>query len=131
MIVSREMAMNDFLYLMELNKDIYHEFAALSEDRKRHIANVNMCTGTAESFFDEEGKLFAVGGVRYVGLGEMWMALTPEARKPSILKITARTMERLVKENHLWRCFAETRISGNFLEHLGMKKQDMYIWTRS
>ena len=124
------MQIEEFLLVMGRNAAIYPEFAALPEQQKRLIAHVNICTGTAESFFDEEGRLFGVGGIRYLGLGEGWFITNPEYRTPALLRLVTENFTRIIHDKNLWRVFAETRISPNFLRHLNFEKNEMYIFTR-
>ncbi len=128
---TQQMTEAEFLSVMQANVGLYPDFDALSIERKRLIAQVNICTGTAESFYDNEGRLIGVGGIRYMGLGEAWMLTLPEIREPFLLRTVAQNFERLRDEKHLWRVFAESKVSENFLKHLRFVRQDgMHIWTR-
>ena len=49
-------------------------------------------------------------------------------RLPKDLK---RRLQVQAKEQGVWRIFAETRISENFLEHLKFKKQETFVYTRT
>jgi hypothetical protein len=127
----KQMTVDDFLYVMKLNKGIYPEYDRLDDQAKRLIANVNICSGTAETLFDEDGNIFMVFGIRYIGLGEAWMACIPQRRTPALYRTAAEHFNRLRDTHNLWRIFAESKISENFIEHLGFKKADgMHIWTR-
>lgn len=133
MIEVRQMKIEDFLLVMELNADVYPEFDKLPDEQKRYLANMNIITGAAESFFDN-GKLVAVGGICYVGLGEAWLISLPEIRTKkslSLFRETKNTFKRQRDDLNLWRIFATSKISETFLQHLGFEKQEkMLIWTR-
>jgi hypothetical protein len=132
MIEKRPMTTEDFLVIMEQNAHIYPEYAALPQDKKVQWAKLNTDTGTAVSYL-VDGKLVAVGGLRCIGLAEAWMVTAPEVRDESKKSLFRETKNELIsaQEQGIWRVFAETRISENFLEHLGFKKQEMYIMTRT
>ena len=129
----RPMTVGDFLLVMELNAEIYPEFAELPDEQKRYLANVNIATGTAQSFF-EEGKLVAVGGIRYAGVGEAWLITPPQVRENrglSLLKETRKMFIETRNEHNLWRVFAESKISETFLKHLDFKPHPQgFVWTR-
>lgn len=128
------MKIEDFLLVMAQNADIYPEFDELSDPEKRCLANLNIIMGTAESFF-EDGRFVGVGGIRYVGIGEAWMMTPPtirEERRVSLLKKTKEIFAKTRDEHNLWRIFGTSKISENFLRHLGFKKDEsVHIWTRS
>lgn len=133
MIEIHPMKVEEFLLVMELNADVYPEFAKLPDEQKRYLANVNIITGKAQSFF-EDGRLVGVGGIRYVGIGEAWMISPPEIRDNkglSLLKETRRTFIAMRDEHNLWRVFAESKLSETFLKHLEFKKHpEGQVWTR-
>ena len=126
------MNIEEFLAIMKLNADIYVEFENLSLDAKKYVANINIMTGTAQTYF-EDGVLIGAGGIRYVGVGEGWMITPPQMRydkKILLLKRARQCFERTRIDKNLWRIFAETRISETFLEHLGfVKSENTHVWT--
>jgi hypothetical protein len=133
MITEENMKIEDFLAVMAENSEIYPEFAKLPDEQQRYIANVNIITGEAKSIY-EDGRLVAVCGVRFLGVGEAWM-ITPanirSERKLSLLKHSRQEMIRMRDENDLWRIFAESRISKTFLKHLEFEPHPQgYVWTR-
>ena len=133
MIETRPMQVEDLLLIMEQNADIYPEFAALSDEQKRAAANLNILAGTAESFF-EDGRLVGVGGIRYTGIGEAWLITPPDIRGRglSLLREARRVFTETCDERCLRRCYAESKISDNFLKHIGFKSHPKgFIWDRS
>ena len=106
----------------------------LTEEQKRYLANVNIITGTAESFY-ENGRLVGVGGIRHIGVGEAWMITPPDVRGKRSLSLFRKTKETFTKTRddlNLWRCFAESKISDNFLNHLGFEPNPKgLVWTRT
>jgi hypothetical protein len=133
MIEIHQMTVEDYLLLMELNADIYPEFAKLTDEQKRLIANVTIATGTAQSFFGE-GRLVGVGGIRYKGIGEAWMITPPQVRENMSLSLLRQTRETFIKnrdDHNLWYIFATSKISETFLKHLGFEKlPDAFFWMR-
>ena len=133
MIETRQMTVEDFIVIMAQNANIYPEFDNRPDEQKRYLANVNIITGKAESFFDE-GRLVGVGGIRYVGLGEGWFITLPAIRKKKPLTLVRQTKKFFVKardEHNLRRVFATTKISKNFLRHLEFEPlPDVSVWTR-
>jgi hypothetical protein len=122
----------DMLAVMEQNKGVYPEYDALSDERKMFFANVNIYSGTAETYIDDDGRVAGVGGIRYMGTGEGWFLTMPKYRTQPrrLFTFVAEQFERTRNEKNLWRIFAESKISEVFLKHLGFKKQDgMHIWT--
>ena len=133
MIETKQMTEDDFKEIMTLNKGIYPEYDNLSEDDKWLAANFNINTGTAESFFEDD-RLVAVGGIRYVGLGEAWMITPPDIRlkrAKSLLREVRNIFVKTRDEKKLLRIFAQSKISVNFLKHLGFEESEMvHIWAR-
>ena len=133
MIEAENMKIEDFMMVMAANADIYPEFAALGDEVKIYVANVNIITGEARSLY-EDGRLVAVCGVRFTGIGEAWMITPPEIREHrglSLLKHSRREMIRMRDENQLWRIFAESRVSETFLKHLEFEPNPKgFVWTR-
>jgi len=135
MLTKKTMVIEDFLAIMAQNIEHYPEFAKLPEESKRFMAQLNISTGVAESYFDSKGELFAVGGVRYCGIGEAWVLSTPKARQSNTLtlfKNTAANLKLLRDNLNLIKVYADGDISNNFLEHLGFKKaNNTLLWIRS
>ncbi len=133
MIKAENMKIEDFLMVMAANADIYPEFAALGDENQRYVANANIITGEARSLH-EDGRLIAVFGVRFVGIGEAWMITSPEIRERRrlwLLKHSRKEMIRMRDENQLWRIFAESRVSETFLKHLEFEPNPKgFVWTR-
>ncbi|MDD5381863.1 MAG: hypothetical protein PHG53_09555 [Phycisphaerae bacterium] len=141
MITTKAMTVDDFVTIMMQNLSVYPELPVLSEEQKqqgltdeqknsildaqlRLMAHLNICTGTALSYFDsnKNNELVGVGGIRYTGIGEIWMITPPEIRqerKLSLLKEAKSTFEKQRDELSLWRVFSETGLSENFVRHLG------------
>ena len=126
------MTIEEFLDVMKANKGIWEEYDNATDEQKRFVAHLNICTGVAETYFDDDGELFGVGGIRYIGLGEAWLITLPNKRKPYLFRTATENFKRIRDSKNLWRIFAESKVSENFLSHLGFKKQDgMHIYTRA
>ena len=126
-----QMTIEDFLHVMLQNAEIYPEFAALSDEHKRLFANSNIVTGTAETY-REDGEIYCVGGIRHIGIGECWFITPPAARThpKNLLRVVRATFERIREDEQLWRVYAESKISENFLSHFGFhSKPKTYVWT--
>jgi hypothetical protein len=110
----------------------YHPDDAIAicgDESKRQYANLNQSAGPAYSLF-LGSKLLGCGGVRIYGIGEAWCMFTDDAiknNKKTILRASQEQMEIMVRENKLWRLFAETKVNENFLEHLGFKKATILV----
>ena len=134
MIKIRQMTPEDFLIIMKMNAHIYRDFDELSYEHKKYIANLNIITGEAQSFF-EDGKLVGVGGIKYIGIGEGWLITPPEIREQNGLSLFKETHKFFIKtrdDKNLWRVFAETSISENFLKRLDFKPHPHgLVWTRT
>lgn len=134
MIEKRQMTISDFLAIMDANKEVYPDFAILSDEHKKLIANVNICTGTAQSYL-KEGKLWGVGGIHYRGVGEAWLITPPDIREQHklwLLKNAKLEFEKQRDDLKLWRVFATSKISGTFLKHLGFKPEpSTQVWNRT
>jgi len=128
------MLIEDFMLIMEMNAELFPEYHAMPVDQKRYLANINIITGTAQSIF-EDGKLFAVGGIRYVGIGEAWMITPPEVRESKNLSLLRRSRQTFISDrddHNLWRVFADNSISDNFLKHLQFVPNPQgHVWTRT
>lgn len=132
MIETRPMTKDDFLIVMDANSEHYPEFAALDMEKKLHLGWLNSQCGTAESFY-MDGKLIGIGGVRYIGLGEAWMACMPEMKTEKKLTLLKESRNYIIETKHelkLWRIFAESKISKNFLKHLDFEPADMLVLSR-
>jgi len=128
----RQMTVEEFLQVMKANPGIWPEYDKATDEQKRYVAHLNICTGVAETYIDDDGELFGVGGIRFVGLGEAWFLTLPTKRKPFLLRTAGEAFNRIRDEKNLWRVFAESKVNENFLRHSGFKKQDgMHIWTRT
>jgi hypothetical protein len=134
-LTKKTMEIEDFMAIIAQNKEHYPEYANLPEETKRFMAQLNISTGVAESYFDSEGKLFAVGGMRYCGVGEAWVLSTPQARQSNALtlfKNTAANLKLLRDKLNLIKVYADADINSNFLEHLGFNKtNNTLLWIRS
>ena len=131
MIESRPMTIDDYMNILDANAEVYPEVAILSDEHRRIVAELNVNSGASQAAYID-GRLVAIGGIRYVGLGEAWMASVPEmteSHKKSIFRWSGKTLLRMKKQHHLWRIFAESRINGNFLKHLKFEPADMYVMT--
>jgi len=125
------MTVEDFLEVMAANAEVYTEFAALPDEQKRLMANGNIATGTAETF-REDGKIVGVGGIRHIGIAEAWFITPPAIRKKplKLLRQVRKSLEQIRTDKQLWRIFAASKISENFLKHLGFaKNEDFHVWT--
>ena len=138
----KQMTESDFLTIMAENAEVYPAFHALPKEQKRAMAKGNIVTGVAETY-REDGEIVGVGGIRHIGIGEAWFLTLPKNRgkKFAICPETEATIKLLrdVSENFirvrdeqgLWRVFAESKISENFLKHLGFKPEPgTYAWVR-
>lgn len=131
-MTSTDMKISEFLQIMEMNADVYPEFAALPEEQKRLIANGNIVTGTAQTF-REDGRIVGVGGIRYKGIGEAWCISPPALRDQPLrlLRQVRKSFEQIRDDKELWRVFAESKLSETFLRHLGfVKNEGIHIWTK-
>jgi len=134
----RQMTVEDFLKVMEMNVDIYPEFNELTDEQKRYLAFVNINTGEAVSFFRND-QFLGLGGIRYIGIGEAWILTTPEMiakgkihNHGNLLRESRKIFKKVSDEHHLWRVFADSSISETFLEHCGFERRPKgYCWTRT
>jgi len=93
-------------------------------------AAFNQATGPAYSFFDGD-ELLACGGARTYGVGEAWLMVSEKVRgemKKTLIETTAHVIDKIVREQSLWRLWANTDRSENFLRHIGFKKVDAFKW---
>ena len=102
------------------------------DESKRDAANLNQTAGPAYSLFLDK-KLVACGGMRIYGVAELFLITSDEYRKKhikTILKASREQIDIMVRENHIWRLLAETKISDNFLKHLGFVESDKKLFMR-
>jgi len=127
------MTIEDFITVMLANKEQYPEFAILTRPQQEFLANLNIITGVSESCY-EDGKLIGVSGMRYIGIGEIWGMCLPEIRNDKkflMLKQAKKDFVKIRDELNLWRVFADSTLSDNFLKHLGFNKSSSnLIWTK-
>lgn len=123
MITKRQMTSDDFVLIMQANKDIY----PCSDEQLREAAELNIATGVAETYI-EDGEILGVGGIRYVGVGEGWFISIPERRRLKLLEFIANQFTRIRKAKKLTTIFATSKISERFLFHLGFTKQG-YVYS--
>lgn len=102
------------------------------DESQRPNANLNQSAGPAYSLYLDK-KLIACGGVRCYGVGELWLLTNDKYRQKhikEILKASRQQIDLMIRENHLWRLMAETKVSDNFLEHLGFVESEKKLFTR-
>lgn len=133
MITVETMTIEQFLEVMKANAEVFPEFDALLEPQKRFLAEINIASGLAQSYFEDD-KLIGVFGLRYVGIGEVWGISIPELRKDkklTLFKTAREAFNKAVKELNLWRCFAKPTLSEKFLSLLGFNESEtMMTWSR-
>lgn len=126
-IIKRQMTVEDFILVMKQNSEIY----PYTDKELVEAANLNICTGTAETYVDD-GEIVGVGGLRYMGVAEGWFMSIPERRKLKLFQFVVDEFKRVRKEKNLWRIFAESKISERFLFHLGFKHEPQFhTWTEA
>jgi hypothetical protein len=99
------------------------------DESKRPQANLNQSAGPAYSFYEDK-KLICCGGVRIYGVGEAWLLTTDENRRnhaKTIMRVSKEQLDKVIRENSLWRLWAETKVSENFLEHLGFEPMKAFV----
>ena len=119
---------DDILEMMDRNKREFADFALLPDEQKRNLAQLNIDSGLAQSYFLDD-KLVAVGGIRMIGLGEAWLAVDPDIKtthKKTLMR-ESKTLLDDAKSQGIWCLFAVNKISENFLRHLGFEKKTMYM----
>jgi len=128
------MTKEEFFEIMDDNSSEFPEFAAMSQEEKEQVANTNIITGPAEAFYDDDGRLAGVGGMRIVGVAEAWSITRKdirESQKKRLLRKHLEVMKRFCDEHGLWRVFAVGNLSTNFLKHLGFEKtENTLMWSR-
>jgi hypothetical protein len=126
------MTVQDFTHVMEKNRDMYPEFHLMSFKEKFAIANDHIERGVAESYLGKHGEVIGVGGIDFVGVGEGWFISLPEQRTSSLLRTVKEQFNRIRKAKNLVKIYATSRISENFLKHLGFKKHNsVHIYSES
>ncbi len=93
-------------------------------------ASFNQMAGPAYSYRDEDGKLLACGGAR-LGSGEAWLMVRDEVKggmRKTLLESTKHAMDKIIRERGLWKLFADSKDNGNFLEHVGFREIQAFIW---
>ena len=130
-----DMTIEDYLKVMGENPVHFPEWAGLSLSDKEFLAKVNMITGVAKTFHEDNGNFFGCAGIHYVGVGEAWCITPPDIRdekKLTLMRTAKRFFEEQRDKLNLWRIYAANRISQTYLNHLGFEKADnLSIWTRS
>jgi len=133
-IVIKPMSNEDFLRLMEMNKEFYPEYASLSPQDKLLVAQLNRDTGIAEAYY-LDNKLVGVAGIRERGIGEAWFVTTPDVRENHrmfLLRAVKKNLPIYRDNLNLWKLFATSKISKNFLEHLEFDgSRRIFQWIRS
>ena len=97
----------------------------------QELASLNQVSGPAYTLFDEDGKTpILCGGVRVHGVGEAWVIASDKIRaEPKLLMRTVRQqMDRVIRENSLWRMWAGSEVSDTFLEHFDFVPRTGFIW---
>lgn len=129
------MQIEEYLKVMEQNAEIFPEWGPMSLQDKQFLAKVNMITGVAKTFTEDNGEFFGCAGIHYVGVGEAWCITPPDVRndkKLTLLREAKRFFSTERDRLNLWRIYAANRISQTYLNHLGFEKADnLSIWTRS
>ncbi len=107
----------------------------LDDPAKIAWAKLNEVAGPGFTWI-ENGKVLACGGIRTCGIGEIWAAFSPEAKKKkkTLLGKARSKIEDMIESARLWTIVAPvkdiTPQQANFLEHIGFKKCTCYIYTR-
>lgn len=94
---------------------------------------MNQVAGPAFSLFSDR-KPIACGGVRIYGVGEMWMISNDENRKNhirEIMRASKEQIDKMIRENHLWRVMAERNEADAWLKHLGFVESTKKLYTRT
>ena len=129
---SRPMTVEDYLTIMEANRGLWPDYDALQDGEKEFLAKVNISHGTADAYF-KDGKLWGVGGIKYVGIAEAWLIGTPDTRKELTMpefNFIKEEFERQRNKHNLIRVFATTKISECFLRRLGfVAEPTAHVWT--
>jgi hypothetical protein len=98
----------------------------LTKDRtSSELAVLNQISGPAFTLVDGNEPI-ACAGYRIHGIAEAWCALSEEAKDKYLLMVIRRMkkeMDKIQRKEQLYKIYAESDISDNFLEHLGFVKQ--------
>jgi len=109
-------------------------FAAADEviitgDRTRtDSANFNQVSGPAFTILDNNGNPIACGGLRIKGIAEAWFQINKEKKQlVYIMKKCREKLNAMQREEKICQMFAMSDNSENWLEHLGFKKEDIFV----
>lgn len=100
-----------------------------------NTARLNLTTGPAYSAF-LNGKLEACGGIRVRGVGECWAIFSEKAtednfaRKKQIVVNTRSWLDRIIRDERLWRVWSEcpeAKPNQNFLEVMKFRKLQAFL----
>lgn len=94
-------------------------------------ARINLVTGPAYSAF-LNNELVACGGVRVLGIGEAWALYDKKAleKKLSLLKHSKAWLNRIIRDEKLWRIWSECpepKPNQNFLEHMKFRQLPAFL----
>jgi hypothetical protein len=78
-----------------------------------------------------DDKIVACGGLVVHGLGQVWLKVAEEARKPFLLRTTARQLDEMINERHLVEVYGQAKpgVEGapHFFEHLGFRQATVFV----
>lgn len=105
------------------------------DESKRDLAKFNL-SGPSHSLF-VDGRLLCCFGIRF-GVGEGWFIMDNDDRsgmkgpqftsdKRTILRACKVKMEDMIRENGLWKLFAEPEMSEVFIRALGFEEQRIFV----
>lgn len=129
-VITEPMQIEQYVELMKMNRQFY---PGITEKLMYEIAKFNIDTGISEVHF-KDGKMIAVAGIRYRGIGEPWFVSTPELRENKFLlyRKMKKTLPRMAASLNLWRMYANSKINDNFLHHLNFTDEEkIFAWTLS
>ena len=131
---TRQMKVEDFLTVMEMNPGLYPGYDVLPDEKKRLLGEANIVSGEAMTYYNKE-RLVGVGGMRLRGMGEAWLITPAEVRSEEGLPLFVETLgifKEMRDRNNLWRVFAENVISETFLKRLEFEAHPKgFVWTRT
>jgi len=129
------MTIEEYINVMDQDPIHFPEWAGFDINTKQFLAKVNMVTGVAKTFTEDNGNFFGCAGIHYVGVGEAWCITPPDIRKDKKLTLLREAKNFFGTQRdklNLWRIYAANRISQTYLNHLGFEKADnLSIWTRT
>jgi hypothetical protein len=131
-LTTRKMNIVDYIQMMDANVHLYPEWGELSESEKTYTAAHLISFGSAEGLWDGD-ELVGVHGILQLGVGEAWMAVTPELRKNkgALLRHSIKNFKRLRDIDGYLKIFTGSPLSETFLKHLGFGKEpNAHVWTR-